>query len=291
MTPGNSSGRGQGLFYIHLAVLLFGMAGLFGKLVSLPAVFIVLGRVFFASIFLAILISTVKGAGFRLRNRKEFWSLLCLGALLAFHWFAFFHSIQLSTVAIGLLTYATFPVFTAFLEPWLFRERFDWSSVWLALIAMLGVYLIVPSPQWGEHLTMGAFWGVLSGLSFSILTILNRRLVAQLPPMQITFYQDLFAFIFLLPVLFLEPQAIDQKDWLLLIILGLVFTALAHFLYIRALDIINARTASLIASLEPVYGILFAWLLISEIPDSATLSGGLIILTVAILAGIKRSSA
>jgi len=44
--------KNRSLLEIHAAVLLFGLAGLFGKLILLPPTIIVLGRVFFASIFL-----------------------------------------------------------------------------------------------------------------------------------------------------------------------------------------------------------------------------------------------
>ena len=112
----------RSLFEIHLAVLLFGLAGLFGKWLALSPVIIVLGRVFFASVALALLFLFTKQS-LRIYPRKNYLLLFLLGLILSIHWISFFKSIQVSTVAVGLLSYSIFPVFTAFLEPLFFKEK------------------------------------------------------------------------------------------------------------------------------------------------------------------------
>ena len=92
------------------------------------------------------------------------------------------------------------------------------------------------------------------------------------------FYQDFFACIFLLPFVLVSPVIITKSDWGLLILLGVVFTAFAHTLFIRSMKNIKAQQASIIVSLEPVYGIIFAVLLLSEIPSLRTVIGGILIL-------------
>jgi drug/metabolite transporter (DMT)-like permease len=64
----------------------------------------------------------------------------------------------------------------------------------------------------------------------------------------------------------------------LLIILGVFCTALAHALFINSLKSIRAQLAGVIAALEPVYGILFAFVLLGEKPSWTMLSGGALIL-------------
>ena len=68
----------------------------------------------------------------------------------------------------------------------------------------------------------------------------------------------------------------------MLLLLGVVFTALAHTLFIRSMRTIKAQQASIIISLEPVYGIVLAALLLSEIPTVRMLIGGGLILGAAI---------
>ena len=87
---------------IHIAVLLFGLAGLFGKLLLLPPTIIVFGRVFFATIFLSLVLLYLK-QGIRLRQKQDYFFMALTGFILAVHWVTFFQAIQVSTVAIGLL--------------------------------------------------------------------------------------------------------------------------------------------------------------------------------------------
>jgi len=271
---------------IHTAVLLFGLAGLFGKWLPLSPLFIVLGRVFFASLVLALIL-IISRQGFSITPRRIYLILLFLGFILSVHWMSFFQSIQLSSVAIGLLSYSTFPVFTTFLEPLFFKERLVKTNVLFSLLCLFGVFLIIPSFYINNTTFRGVLWGLLSGFTFAILAIFNRKLTQKLSPLSIAFYQDFFSTIFLLPFLFVLRPAFSSRDILLLIILGTVCTAVSHTLFIKGMRYIKAQTASIISSLEPVYGILFAFLFLNEIPSLRTIAGGCIILMSQVLIFIK----
>lgn len=265
------------LAQIHIAVFLFGLAGLFGKLVALPAAIIVLGRVFFGAISLYILLKWM-GRRLRLESRRAYGMLGVLGVVLAIHWLTFFQSIQVSTVAIGLLTYSAFPVFTAFLEPVFFKERLTMRDVLLALVTFAGVALVVPEFKLENEVTQGVLWGIASGLAFAFLAILNRKYVRTYSSLVLAYYQDLVATIVLLPFLFVLQPVFTVQSVALLVLLGVVFTAFSHSLFIDGLKSVPAKTASIIASLEPVYGIAAAALLLHEFPEWRVLLGGAIIL-------------
>lgn len=265
------------LLQIHVAVFFFGLAGLFGKLVDQPAVIIVLGRVFFGAISLLLLY------GFRrqtilIQRKKDYLLFILFGIILAAHWLTFFHSIRVSSVAIGLLTYSTFPVFTAFLEPYFFKEKLYFKDFLLALITFGGVVLVIPSFEIGNQMTQGALWGIASGATFAILAILNRKYVAHYQGSLIALYQDVVASLVLLPFFFIINPHLSSLDWGLLVLLGVVFTAFSHTIFINGLQTVKAKTASVIASLEPVYGILGAIILLAEIPSWQEVLGGTIIL-------------
>ena len=151
----------KGLLEIHIAVLLFGIAGLFGKLLSLPSMIIVLGRVFFAAIFLFIVIMYTK-KGIKLKNKIDYFYLSLLGILLAIHWIAFFQSIKVSTVAVGMLTFSTFPIFVSFIEPYLFKEKINLSNIIIAIVAFLGIILVIPKFDFRNGITHGAIFGIIS---------------------------------------------------------------------------------------------------------------------------------
>lgn len=297
---------GTGLAAVHGAVLLFGVAGLFGKWLTLSPQAIVLGRVVFAAAALALVVGRTGPPGSRAgppgsgvgpsRSSADRSRFLLLGVLLAAHWWSFFHAIQLSTVALGLVTFSTFPVFTALLEPVFLDERLSRRDGVAAVMALAGVVLVVPEFSWGSAMTRGSAWGVFSGLTFALLTIANRELTRRHSSRVVAFRQDLWAAVFLLPVVLLPafgggelPTLPTPREWALLAVLGVVFTAGAHTLFIRGLASVRASTASVIATLEPVYGGASAWLLLDEVPASRTLVGGAVI--VAVAAWVSRGSA
>ncbi len=265
------------LVEIHLAVLLFGLAGLFGKWLALSPFLIVLGRVFFASLTLALILR-VSGKGMKVEGRNVFAYFVLLGLILSAHWVSFFQSIQVSTVAVGLLSFSTYPVFTTFLEPLLLREKLVKTNVFFSLFCLSGVFLIIPRFELSDSTFAGVLWGLLSGLTFALLTIANRKLAQRYSSLLVAFYQDFFATLFLLPLFFVLRPLLTTRDILLLVVLGVICTAGSHTLFIEGMKKIRAQTASLIHFLEPVYGIIFAFLFLREIPSLRTISGGVVIL-------------
>ena len=275
---------------VHASVALFGLAGLFGKWLTLQPHFIVLGRVVFAAAALALIIR-LSGGRFSIRRKIDGGLFLLQGLILAVHWILFFESIRVSTVAVGLLAYSSFPVSTAFLEPLFFRTRLSRRHLGLSLACLAGVFLLVPRFSWSERVFQGVVTGLGAGATFALLSIINRKLSFRYASPVVAFYQDAGAALFLLPAALLKPPALTGRDFALLAILGLLCTALAHTLFIAGMRRLSAQTASIISALEPVYGIALAALLLGERPSARTIAGGLIILTavfVLSLSNLKR---
>jgi drug/metabolite transporter (DMT)-like permease len=279
--------RSRSLAEIHLAVFLFGFPGLFGKWLALPAPLIVFGRVLFACLALAAVMAARRGGGFRPASRRDLALLVLCGLVLAVHWTMFFRSVQVSTVAVGLLAYSSFPVFTAFLEPLLARERWDPRSLVLALICVLGIALIVPGFDLSDAVVRGVLWGLGAGLTFAFLSVLNRSLASRHSSLTVAFYQDLFAGLFLVPAVIRFGLPSSGRDWALIAVLGVLCTAAAHTLFINGMRRVGARTASILSSLEPVYGIVLALIFLRESPSLRTLAGGAIVLTAALAATVR----
>jgi drug/metabolite transporter (DMT)-like permease len=132
-------------------------------------------------------------------------------------------------------------------------------------------------------------WGTLSGFTFALLSLLNRKWVRTYPPVVIAFYQNAIAALLLLPLALWIDVRIDAGQLCLLALLGVVCTALSHALFIRGLKAVRAQLASVIAGLEPVYGIGFAYFLLHEIPSVHTLVGGAVILMTTVVAMARRA--
>ena len=264
------------LLQVHASVFLFGLSGLFGKFLALPASVIVLGRTAFATLALGLVLAWGRGP-VRLRSPQDGLGMALLGGLLAFHWVSFFVSIQLATVAIGLLTFSSFPVFVTLLEPLLFKTPWRWRDGATAALVVLGVALVIPDYRLGSATTAGAIWGLLSGLSFALLQLLNKGYRQRYSALAIAFYQNLFACLSLLLVAPLTSLVLSTGELGLLLVLGVLCTAVAHTLFIESLAVLRTQTASVISALEPVYGIVLAVLLLGEVPTLRTLAGGSLI--------------
>lgn len=267
----------KSLLSIHTAVLLFGLAGLFAKWVLLPAVMIVLGRVIFSSLSLFLLLR-IKKVHIRLDTTKDYILMVTAGIVLALHWTTFMQSIQTSTVAVGTLTFSTFPLFVTFLEPVLFHEKLKSSSVISAVVMLVGVLFIVPEFHLENAMTQGVIWGMAGSLSYAVLSLMNRLFMEKYTSSVTAFYEQATAAVVLLPALFILRPAVSGKDILVLILLGVVFTAFAHTMYIEGLKHVKVQTAGIISGLESVYGIIAAFLFLGEKPGIKELAGGMIIL-------------
>ncbi|MDU1910003.1 DMT family transporter [Fusobacterium sp.] len=265
------------LLQLHAAVFLFGISGLFTKFIVQSSIIIVLGRVFFSSIFLLIGIYISKES-LKLKNKKDLLGIFFMGAVLAIHWCTFFQGIKLSTVAIGLLTFSTFPIFVTFMEPFFFHEKLRKKDICLAFMTFIGILFVIPDFQVENKMTMGAIFGIISSFSYAVLSLLNRKYVKKYKGVIIAFYEQVISFIILLPFFFIIKPVISEKELLLLLLLGTVFTGIAHTLFISSLKNVKTQTAGIISSLEPLYGIVFSIFLLNEFPSIKEIIGGTIIL-------------
>lgn len=279
----------KALLAIHLGALLFGLSGIFGKLAATAPLAIVGGRAVFAVLALA-LFAQLFGQGRGQRPSARQLGLLALGGLLlGSHWLTFFESVKVSGVAIATLGFASFPAFTVLLEGLLFRERTRPSEFAMVAMVCLGLVLVTPSFDLGSQATLGLLWAVLSGLLFALLSLLNRASTRGLDPVQAALCQNLTVLLCFMPVAWPLLPAMSLLSWFWLAMLGVFCTGLAHSLFVSSLRVLKARSAAVIFALEPVYGIVFAWWLFSEVPTLRMLMGGtLIILAIFVSARMAR---
>jgi drug/metabolite transporter (DMT)-like permease len=273
-------GHARALIALHAAVALFGFAALFGQWIAVPATLIVLGRTAIGALTLA-LVALVRRQPHRTAER----GLFANGAILALHWVSFFAAVKLASVAIALLGYAMFPVFVLLLarrsEPLATRDYVT------AALACIGLVVIVPELSWSSAATRGLALGLVSGFTFAWLAVRNRRLVAVNAPTHIALWQNLAAALCLVPFAIVVGERVGlpgARDLALLVVLGVVCTGLAHTLFIASMRTVSAQTASVVAALEPVYGIALAAGFLHEIPNARTLAGGALIVAAALVA-------
>lgn len=275
------------LYALHCAVMLFGAAGLFTRFIDGGAWVIVSGRTLFAAI--ALLVYAVIAKSSLRIARADYLAFACCGLLLSCHWWSFFHAIEMSSVALGLLGFAVFPVFVMVLEPLVTRERATRRDMLLIAVILFGLVLVVPEYRLKNAGTLGVLWGVASALLFALLVLMNRRL-NKYAAANLSFWQNAIAALVLAPLGWPLLVQSSSHDWIAIILLGCIFTALAHALFITSLRSIAATKAAMIVALEPVYGIAFAGLLFAEWPGARTLTGGAILLLASGLASMPKAA-
>ena len=284
------SNQPQALMSIHLGIALLGGTALFSKGVPLSALDITTWRSLLAGLFLLWLARLKWHVSLRLSGRD--WALLGIAAaLMAAHWVSYFHSMQVSSVATGMLALFTYPIFIVLLEPWVEGTRLKAKDLAAAGLVCIGVWLLVPggdSSTQGDSLA-GVLWGVFSGLLFAARNLLVRYRLSHLNPVLSMSLQALGVVVLTLPFVSGEIMDASPSTGIAMLVLAIVFTAAPHALMTFALGGLKAKTVGMIGCLQPVYGVLLAWLILGEVPTWLTLVGGSFIVAAAALETLRRS--
>jgi len=270
----------KGLFAVHSAVLIFGITALFSKLIELTALEITTMRSIFAILAIAVIFFWQKKT-LRLSNVRDYGIVILLGILLAVHWVTYFHAMQVSSIAVGVIALFTFPIITVFLEPLFKGKKPHICDVMSALVVLLGIYFLVPEFSMENQVTLGILWGIFSALCFALRNIIQGQYFKGYSAHHSLLYQIMVTLIVLLPFSYTVIPEVTTTQWGLLLLLGVFFTALPHTLLVYSLLKINAKTVSLIACIQVVYAALFAVLFLGEKLELTTFIGGAIVISVA----------
>ncbi|MDH4400539.1 MAG: DMT family transporter [Burkholderiaceae bacterium] len=284
--------RTQSLFAVHLVAVLFGATGVLGELITADPAFITWGRAAFAVLALGLfgrLLLTQPHLS--VLGHGRWMALLGSGAILALHWVTFFISVKVGGIAIATLGFASFPAFITLIEWGLLREkvtRAEWVRLWLV---SLGLLLITPSFELSNLGTEGLLWGLLSGASFGVLAVLNRRYLTEVNAFAVAGLQNAVVFLVMSPWVLGSLGHISLTNWLWVAVLGVLCTGLAHLLFVSSLRHLPARSAGLVVALEPIYAIAFAWWFFSQEPSPRTLLGAAVIILTILSASLALQKA
>ncbi|HEY7773782.1 MAG TPA: DMT family transporter [Marinagarivorans sp.] len=279
----------RGMVALYSATVILSINGVLSKVIPLDAItttFIRCVIAFFALCFMLRLQKSEKL--FQLGHSRNYWQVIVIGFLMTIHWSSFFHAMQVSTVAIGILAHYSYPVLTVILEPILDKKRPQVADLMAGFIVLIGVAVMVPSWQLHSQALIGAAFGLLSACAWSTRNVLQRRWLARESGQSIMAYQLLV--IVVLSSVFCDYSAlfnVSYDTWLVILLLGVVSTAFGHTLFSIALRAISAKSVSLISCLQPPLAILLSGLILAEIPNLQTIIGGSIILCVALYEAVK----
>jgi drug/metabolite transporter (DMT)-like permease len=254
---------------LHLCIIFWGFTSILGVLSSLQAPYLVVYRTGLSFLSL-IALMLFWGKKISL-PRQSIGPLLLAGFLTAFHWTTFFASAQLSNVSTCLAGMSTTALWTSLLEPWMTRTKFRWVDLVLAAIVSVGLLLIYKSDF---SMAYGLSISIISAISCSVFSILNKGLVKHHSPMEITTWEMGIAFIsslIFLPILKMGNLIPDISiplptgaDWLNILFLAWVCTVFAYTMSVELMKKFSAFAMNLTVNLEPVYGIALGLLIFGE---------------------------
>ncbi|MBU3019209.1 DMT family transporter [Paraglaciecola agarilytica] len=271
----------KSLWSLHLTVILLGATALFSKVIPLSATDITFGRSIVACLALFTLVK-MNGGKLTLARKKDYFIGIGLGLLMAAHWVSYFAAMQYSSVSVGMIALFTFPVITVLIEPFFEGIRLVWQDILSALVVLIGIFLIVPEVSLQNDVTLGILVGVTSAVLYAFRNVCHRKYFSHYSGSLAMAYQTLVIFFCL--SFFISPDLFDAsgKTYVYLALLGTFFTAVPHALIATSLQHLRAKTFSLVACMQPLYGVILAIIVLDEQPNWQTYVGGLLVISAAL---------
>jgi len=277
----------KNILQLNLAMLLVSTSGVLGRAVTLPPVVTIGWRALLAVVFLLLFLKWKSIS--LIIERKDRLKVFLGGILMGIHWVAYFKALQLSNVAIGMLTIFTYPALTSILEPLLLKLPFQKIHLFLGLLVLAGIAFLIPDFDFENQYTQAVAFGLASALAYALRNILMKKQVAKYHGSLLMMYQALIIGVLLIPLSFQTSMEALQDNLMWILALALLTTALGHTLFLLTFRYFSITTASIISSVQPVYGIALGILFLGEVPQWATLVGGLLIISAVIIESLRSA--
>jgi drug/metabolite transporter (DMT)-like permease len=273
-------------------VVVLGLTGVFGKLISLSAIHLVWYRMSIAFISIAIFLAFKKQL-FSV-SKKDFLGLLGVGALVTFHWLSFFESIKVSTVSVAVVCLATSSLFSALIEPFFFKRKFLFYEVIMGVIVVVALAFIMGTET---KYFWGYFYGIMAAFLATLFTLFNAKYINKVGAAKITMIEMLSGVIIISCILFFQQDytvfttKISVTDLTYLILLGTLCTAMVFVWLTEIMRHITPYSLIMAINLEPVYSIIFALIIFgdNELMSSSFYLGSCVIIGIVFLDGYLKN--
>lgn len=251
---------------LHIAVFLAGFTGILGLLITLNEGLIVWYRLLITSLTMWLLFAWLKKLQYiSLSDRLK---IMGVGFIAAMHWATFYGAIKYANVSVALVCFSAISFFTALFEPLILKKKLNWTELFLGLVTLSGIYIIF---HFDTRFKTGIMIGLVSAVLAALFPIFNREFLKRINVETMLSWQQTGGFLtltFLLPF-YLKQFPPDHflptwSDLGWLLVLAWFCSVLAFQLSGNALKRLSAFTVNLTYNLEPVYGILLAFVVYKE---------------------------
>ncbi|MBA1340683.1 MAG: hypothetical protein C5S40_00935 [ANME-2 cluster archaeon] len=282
----------KGYIQIAIGAVLFGLIGIFVKLTSqMPLGSIIFYRLMFGLIAIALFFTCCRRLSeLRLGQKKKY--ILLLGLMQAGTMLSYFFSVKHTSVSIAVLLLYTAPVYVTLLSPFLLKEYINRRSIFALAISIIGVILVIRPDTLFQNLDhnylIGLAAGLVSGLFYGGMTLTSRYLKDYYTGTTQAAWALLITLLIFSPYSVAITAKILMDNLVVLVLFGLISTAMALVLYLSGLMQVRAQSASIVALLEPASAVVFAYLILSEPVTTSMLAGGALILLSAVIISRER---
>ncbi len=282
----------KGYIQIATGAVLFGLIGIFVKLTSqMPLGSIIFYRLLFGLVAIALFFACCRRLSeMRLGQKKQY--ILLLGLLQAGTMLSYFLSVKHTSVSIAVLLLYTAPVYVTLLSPLLLKEYINRRSIFALAISIIGVILVIRPDTLFQDLDhnylIGLAAGLVSGLFYGGMTLTSRYLKDYYTGTAQAAWALLITLLIFSPYSVAITAKILMDNLVVLVLFGLISTAMALVLYLSGLMQVRAQSASIVALLEPASAVVFAYLILSEPVTTSMLAGGALILLSAVIISRER---
>lgn len=280
----------KGRLKIAVSMLIWGSVGIFGRFSGLSGIGVAFARVSLGALILAAVITTFAREDLSPIPellRKKWRPLLGLGLSLALNWAFLFTAFNYTTIANAVLVYYTAPIIATLISWRFMGERVSAERWGLIGLAFLGLVMIISGQR--MDLRNRAFLGVMLALvaAFFYALIPNfGRFLREVDGKVLTLLQLVIASLVLAPLM--KVGGIGAPVWWAILVLVVVHTALALFLYMEGLKDVEVNEAALLSYLDPMSAVFYAFLVFGEVPGIRTTIGGALILLASALDVLRR---
>ena len=262
---------------------IFGTIGIFVRYIPLPASAIAFCRAVLGLIFLlaVILLSGKKPEKAAIKANLPI--LIISGAAMGFNWILLFESYRYTTVATATVCYYLAPLLLLLASP-LLGEKLTLKKLLCVGIALFGLVCISGVMEGtlpkAEELT-GIGFGLGAAVLYASVMFLNKKL-SPMGAYNKTVLQLASAAVVILPYLLLTENAasfaLTGLQWILLLVVGIVHTGVAYWMYFGSMEKLSAKTISVLCYLDPVIAVLLSALLLKEPMTPVNILGSVLIL-------------
>ncbi len=273
---------------MFFATFIWGSIPLFSIWCALPSPVFVFFRVLLAFPFM-LLYSLKKIGKKELLNVKPVLPLILSGVVLSLNWIFFFWAINITDIATAVVLYYFGPVFTIILSVIFLKEPLDKILIFATVIAFIGAFFtFAPALKVGGSI-FGVFVAFASGLLYGLLGFVSKIATFNHSSVKITTYQIFISVFFTLPFIFFFHFSLNLHILLLLVVTGIIHTALALFLWYDSLNYISVSTSAIFSYLDPFFAIALGYIFLNQKPGVYQIAGGVLIAVSGIMITVKES--